>query len=366
MALQAQENMEDEISYLNQEGSHLTHLQETFDILKKYNKKLNLVKWAFGVGSGIFFGFLVSQRGIEVNPDMIKTIENIPDQLKSVKEVQRLTGRMSASVERPKKVLVQSSANVQTEGGRTIVNLFSNFGSCSECSIGLGRNKNINLGQNQAQVLADFSPGMMPLGVKEAVLVSRTISGVWTIFTDGASNIKGEWSVIHIPMEENVEADALANLGSSTKIKGADSDAVVQLLHSVLDVDGYCEVNSTILIRDWRNEFVEYLRNGKLSEEPKASRALRTKDASYCLVDGQLYQRSFQGPLARCFGTLEADYVMRESHEGICENHSGADSLVLKLIRAGYYCPRMEQDTKAFVQKCDKCQSYAQLVHQPA
>ncbi|XP_075098046.1 uncharacterized protein LOC142175361 [Nicotiana tabacum] len=36
-----------------------------------------------------------------------------------------------------------------------------------------------------------------------------------------------EWSIIHIPREENVEVDALANLGSSTEMKGFDSDAVV-------------------------------------------------------------------------------------------------------------------------------------------
>ncbi|XP_075087740.1 uncharacterized protein LOC142169734 [Nicotiana tabacum] len=36
-----------------------------------------------------------------------------------------------------------------------------------------------------------------------------------------------EWSVIHIPREENMEADALANLGSSRVMKGVDSCAVV-------------------------------------------------------------------------------------------------------------------------------------------
>ena len=33
----------------------------------------------------------------------------------------------------------------------------------------------------------------------------------------------------------------------------------------------------------------------------------------------------------------EADYVMREVHEGICGNHLGSRLLVHKLIRAGYY-----------------------------
>nr|XP_018623713.1 uncharacterized protein LOC108943786 [Nicotiana tomentosiformis] len=66
-----------------------------------------------------------------------------------------------------------------------------------------------------------------------------------------------------------MEADALSNLGSSREMKGPDSGTVVQLLHSVLDVDGYCEVNLTNLIWDWRNEFIEYLRHGKLPDDTK-------------------------------------------------------------------------------------------------
>nr|XP_016468486.1 PREDICTED: uncharacterized protein LOC107791019 [Nicotiana tabacum] len=77
--------------------------------------------------------------------------------------------------------------------------------------------------------------------------------------------------------------------------------------------------------------------------------------------EGQLYKRSFKGPFAQCIGASEASYVMREVHEGICGNHSGADSLVLKLYRAGYYWPRMEQDIKAIIQKCDKCQHHVPL-----
>nr|XP_016482103.1 PREDICTED: uncharacterized protein LOC107803020 [Nicotiana tabacum] len=117
---------------------------------------------------------------------------------------------------------------------------------------------------------------------------------------------------------------------------------------------------------DSRNEIIDYLKHGKILEDPKASRAFRTKPARYSFKGGQLYRRSFQGPLARCLGASEANYVMREVHKRICRNHSGANSLVLKLIRARYYWARMEQDAKAYVQKCDKCERHAPLVHQLA
>lgn len=67
--------------------------------------------------------------------------------------------------------------------------------------------------------------------------------------------------------------------------------------------------------------------------------------------------------MARCLGPEKAGYVMREVHERVFGNYSGADSLVLKLIRVGYYWPRMEQDSKAFVQKYDKFQRDAQMVY---
>ncbi|XP_070020290.1 uncharacterized protein [Nicotiana sylvestris] len=120
-----------------------------------------------------------------------------------------------------------------------------------------------------------------------------------------------------------MEADALANLGSSKEIKESDSGTVVQLMHSLLDVDGYYEVNTTNLVWDWRNEIIDYLEHGKLPEDTKASRALQTKAARYCFKRGQLYRKSFQGSLARCLGASEANYIMREVHEGIRGNHSG-------------------------------------------
>ncbi|XP_019229710.1 PREDICTED: uncharacterized protein LOC109210711 [Nicotiana attenuata] len=75
---------------------HIDHLKEAFDILRQYDMKLNPEKCAFGVTSGRFLGFLVSQRGIAVNPDQIKAIKGIPEMLTSKKQVQKLTGRITA------------------------------------------------------------------------------------------------------------------------------------------------------------------------------------------------------------------------------------------------------------------------------
>uniref|UniRef100_A0A2N9FUW7 RNase H type-1 domain-containing protein n=1 Tax=Fagus sylvatica TaxID=28930 RepID=A0A2N9FUW7_FAGSY len=78
-----------------EEGGHLDDLRETFETLRKYQMKLNPSKCAFGVYSGKFFGFMVSQRGIEANLDKIKAILEMQPP-KTSKEIQRLTGRVAA------------------------------------------------------------------------------------------------------------------------------------------------------------------------------------------------------------------------------------------------------------------------------
>ena len=74
---------------------HIAHLVEAFLILKEYNMKLNPAKCAFGVSAEKFLGFIVNNRGIEANPDKIKAMLDMPSP-SSIKEVQRLTGRIVA------------------------------------------------------------------------------------------------------------------------------------------------------------------------------------------------------------------------------------------------------------------------------
>ena len=57
--------------------------------------KLNPSKCAFGVSSEKFLRFMVSQRGIEANPDKIQAILDI-EPPKNIKEVQSLIGRVAA------------------------------------------------------------------------------------------------------------------------------------------------------------------------------------------------------------------------------------------------------------------------------
>ena len=57
--------------------------------------KLNPAKCIFGVTSGEFLGYIITQRGIEANPKQITAILDLPSP-KISREVQRLTGRIVA------------------------------------------------------------------------------------------------------------------------------------------------------------------------------------------------------------------------------------------------------------------------------
>ena len=57
-------------------SEHLGDLGSTFNVLKKHKLCLNASKCSFGVGSGKFLGYMVTHRGIEVNLDQIKAIND--------------------------------------------------------------------------------------------------------------------------------------------------------------------------------------------------------------------------------------------------------------------------------------------------
>ena len=54
------------------------HVKNLFERLRKFQLKLNPTKCTFGTTSGKLLGFIVSKKGIEVDPDKIKAIQNLP------------------------------------------------------------------------------------------------------------------------------------------------------------------------------------------------------------------------------------------------------------------------------------------------
>ena len=75
-------------------SEHVMDLTSIFEILRKHKLRLNASKCSFGVGSRKFLGYMVTHKGIEINLDQIKAINNLQPP-RNPKEVQKLTGMMA-------------------------------------------------------------------------------------------------------------------------------------------------------------------------------------------------------------------------------------------------------------------------------
>ena len=152
---------------------------------------------------------------------------------------------------------------------------------------------------------------------------------------------------VQIPREENMEADTLAKEASVSELM--DEFDEVQYMPST-DLPEVQQIGGE---ENWTTPIVGYLKEGKLPQGRDEARKLRIKSAKYILMDDVLYKRGFSQPYLRCLAPDEANYVLREVHEGTCGNHFEARSLVHKVVRAGYYWPTIQADAKAYVKVCD-------------
>jgi hypothetical protein len=58
-------------------GEHLAGLRLAFERMRQYNLMMNMLKCAFGVSAGRFLGFIVHEKGIEVDPKKVELIQKL-------------------------------------------------------------------------------------------------------------------------------------------------------------------------------------------------------------------------------------------------------------------------------------------------
>ena len=85
--------IDDTIVKSKEKEGHIINLRKFFERIKEYRLRLNPQKCTFGVTTGKLLGFLVSDRGIEVDPSKIKAILEMPPP-KSEEEIRGFLGRL--------------------------------------------------------------------------------------------------------------------------------------------------------------------------------------------------------------------------------------------------------------------------------
>ncbi|GKE12158.1 reverse transcriptase domain-containing protein [Tanacetum coccineum] len=155
-----------------------------------------------------------------------------------------------------------------------------------------------------------------------------------------------------------------------TTTKGTEGLLVIEaeigghMIHHMY-VDGGFSTEVIITVQWYHRTMMEYLKDGTLPDDRNEASKLRIKARQYKLLEGVLYRRSFLKPWLRCVGPLQADYVIREIHEGSCSMHAGPRSVVAKAMRLGYYWPIMHRDARDMIRTCNDCQIHHPVPRNP-
>ncbi|PKA58537.1 hypothetical protein AXF42_Ash008824 [Apostasia shenzhenica] len=103
------------------------------------------------------------------------------------------------------------------------------------------------------------------------------------------------------------------------------------------------------------DRILDYLKDGTQPDNRQEAKKLKHDSAKYTLIDGELYRRSYAKPLTKCLGPGEAQKIMEAVHRGECGTHACGRSLVMRILRQGFFWPNIHKDAQMFVEKCSQC-----------
>ncbi|XP_073153753.1 uncharacterized protein [Henckelia pumila] len=134
-----------------------------------------------------------------------------------------------------------------------------------------------------------------------------------------------------IPRAENIKADHLACLASALSDR---PDPIVAGRALVSQLETLDDMLTQVPKGDWRYDLHKYLTAKELPIDNKKSKEIKRRALCFVMIDQILFKRSFTQPLLKCLGPDEANYVLREIHEGSCESHLGSLALARKALLA--------------------------------
>ncbi|GKE44839.1 reverse transcriptase domain-containing protein [Tanacetum coccineum] len=185
----------------------------------------------------------------------------------------------------------------------------------------------------------------------------------WTLFTDGSSCIDGsgaEYEALLVGLRITAQM-GVRNVRVSVDSKLVANQVLGTYIAKEENMIKYLEKQEVAVVVEeegptWMTPITEYLKDGVLPDDKNEANKLHIKARQYELMDGILYRRLFLRSWLRCVGPLQADYVIREIHEGSCSMHTGPRSVVAKAMRSGYYWLTMHKDARDMILKCKDCQ----------
>ncbi|KAJ9552166.1 hypothetical protein OSB04_016211 [Centaurea solstitialis] len=174
-----------------------------------------------------------------------------------------------------------------------------------------------------------------------------------------------KFSIEQIPRDMNVQADALANLGSAFNEPTLENIPIIHLTMSSIEAKE--KVQMVEEIYNWSLDIWNYLKYDRLPDDKMEARKTKVKASRYTIFEGRLYRKSTSGLILRCITSQKhMNQILQEMHDGECGNHSGGRSLANRISRQGYYWPTLREDAMRYVQRCDACQRHSGMSHLPS
>ncbi|GJZ27742.1 reverse transcriptase domain-containing protein [Tanacetum coccineum] len=246
----------------------------------------------------------------------------------------------------------------------------------------------------RGQILVDFiaeRPDEEGPSMEEQA--EETIPEPWTLFTDESSCLEGSGAGLILTSPEGEEFTYALRFEFDASNNKAEYEALVAGLRIaeqmgvkklIAKVDSRLVANQINGLYEAKEQsMTQYLEKAKtlidsfkiFSIEQKVNRregnpSISGRRRRRVLLDdtaGRIsYERkSFLELWLRCVGPTQAEYVVKEIHEGSCSMHSGPRSVVAKAIRSGYYSPTMHKDARNIITKCDDYQTHRPVPRNP-
>ena len=156
--------------------------------------------------------------------------------------------------------------------------------------------------------------------------------------------------VKHVPRIENSRVDALEKLATASQKDLGTLIPIERLSEPSVSINNG-EVSSVMSEPSWMDPIWDYLVDGILPSNPKEASKLRARSTRFTVHWGTLYKRGFSTPILKCVRKKDANYILREVHEGIYGYHIGARTLAGKTLRQGYYWLTILKEATELVRK---------------
>uniref|UniRef100_A0A803QHL8 Reverse transcriptase/retrotransposon-derived protein RNase H-like domain-containing protein n=1 Tax=Cannabis sativa TaxID=3483 RepID=A0A803QHL8_CANSA len=345
-------------------SDHVDRLRECFQILLAHSMKLNLAKCAFAVGSGKFLDHLVTRRGVELSDKSLPFYDLLRGNQKF-----KWDEKCQLALEALKRYLTTPPVLSKPETGETLL-LYLSLSKYAASSVLVREQGKAQLpiyytnktflgaegdegrqGISSVRFPINSSAGLRGFEAKEPKMISYLAE------VNKLASTLEYFQINQIPRGENMHADALAGLGSSSSLhitRTIPFDFVTELSITKEEEFQCTEVLAEAL-EDWRQPILEYLRDDKLQSDPKQARKVVTRASTYALLQNQLYKRSYNGPYLKCVKRQEGKLILTEVHEGECGSHSGGRVTAQRVQRQGYYWLTIREDSADHSKKCEKC-----------